>query len=77
MSAGPCPDLVRHHNAAKLRYLQKRKAYSKQQWRALCQKVSEAYEEDDRNDLARQIAELKLADRQNAPKTTWKNNGEI
>ena len=68
--------LVRRHNAAKLRYLQKRTAYSKQLWCALCQKVSEAYEEDDRNNLARQIAELKLADRQNAPKTAWKNNGE-
>ena len=63
-------DLVRRHNAAKLRYLQKRTAYSKQLWCALCQKVSEAYEEDDRNNLARQIAELKLADRQNAPKNS-------
>lgn len=77
MNVGPCPDLVRHHNAANLRYLQKRTAYSKQRWGALCQKVSEAYEEDDRNNLVRQIAELKLADRQNAPKRTWKNVGEI
>ena len=69
-------DLVRHHNAAKLWYLQKRTAYSKQRWCALCQKVSEAYEEDDRN-FARQIAELKLADQQNAPKTAWKTMERI
>ena len=49
MNVGPCPDLVRHHNAANLRYLQKRTAYSKQRWGALCKKVSEAYEEEDRN----------------------------
>ena len=35
---------------------------------ALCQEVCEAYEEDDRNYLARKITELGLADRQNAPK---------
>ena len=35
---------------------------------ALCQEVCEAYEEDDRNYLARKITELGLTDRQNAPK---------
>ena len=38
----------------------------------LCDEVCEAHEEDDHNYLARQIAELELADRQNAPKEVWK-----
>ena len=44
---------------------------------ALCQEVCKVYEEDDHNYLARQIAELELADRQNAPKGMWKIIGEI
>lgn len=44
---------------------------------ALCQEVCEAYEEDDRNYLARKITELGLADRQNAPKAVWEIIGEI
>lgn len=74
MNVGPCADLVRHHSAAKLRYLQKRTAYSKQWWRALCQKVSETYEEDDRNNLARQIAELTECP-QNNVKKQWRDLG--
>lgn len=44
---------------------------------ALCQEVCEAYEEDDRNYLARKITELGLADWQNAPKAVWEIIGEI
>ena len=43
----------------------------------ICHEVWEACEEDDRNYLARQILELELADRQNAPKGMWKIVGEI
>ena len=74
MNVGPCAYLVRHHSAAKLRYLQKPTAYSKQWWRALCQKVSETYEEDDRSNLARQIAELTECP-QNNVKKQWRDLG--
>ena len=44
---------------------------------ALCHEVCEACDKDDHNYLARQILELELADRQNAPKGMWKIVGEI
>lgn len=43
----------------------------------LCHDICKAHEEDDCNYLTRQIAELELADRQNAPKGMWKIIGEI